>query len=256
MIALRQNASAAAVALSSTAYVASVAAAQGDRSCPTSPAIGNFVVFAALALIPFGFLAATSYVKLSVVLSILRNALGIGQTPSSAIIALLAAVLTFYVMAPVGSKMVEAGSTAATGIDLERPVSRSSLQAALQTWKASREPLTLFLKRNAGAREIALFVSLGQRGRSRTDSAQTRPDDLTVVLPAFLLTELKEAFQIGFLVYIPFVVVELVVANLLLAMGIGMVSPAAIALPFKLLIFVLVDGWYLLAKALVLGYNV
>jgi type III secretion protein R len=234
----------------------SLAVAQADRTCSTgSPAIGSFIALGTLVLVPLLFIAATSFVKLSIVLSILRNALGIGQTPSEAIIGVLAAVLTFYVMAPVGSQIVEASSAAAADIDLESLSSRGSLEAAIKAFNAGKEPLANFLKHNAGEREIALFINLGQRSQGQKRAADSSGNDLLVILPAFLLTELKEAFQIGFLIYIPFLVIDMVVANLLLAMGMQMLSPATVSLPFKLLIFVLVDGWYLLAKALVLGYK-
>jgi type III secretion protein R len=241
--------------LVSVLLTCSLAIAQTDRNCTGSPALGSFIALGALVLVPLVFIAATSFVKLSVVLSILRNALGIGQAPSEAVLAVLAAVLTFYVMAPVGRQMMDVSSAAAAGIDVDNLTSRGSLEAAIKAFNAGKVPLGNFLKHNAGDREIALFVSLGQRTQGQNRAVNPSANDLVVVLPAFLLTELKEAFQIGFLVYIPFLVIDMVVANLLLAMGMQMISPATVSLPFKLLIFVLVDGWYLLAKALVLGYK-
>ena len=111
-----------------------------------------------------------------------------------------------------------------------------------------------FLRRNAGERELLLFVDLARQVRAPDRRAEVRADDLLVLLPSFLITELAEAFQIGFLVFIPFLIVDMVVANVLLALGMHMLSPTTVSLPFKLLLFVLVEGWYLLARALVLGY--
>jgi type III secretion protein R len=108
--------------------------------------------------------------------------------------------------------------------------------------------------RNAGSRERGLFYELARRSRGPERADEVERDDLLVVLPAFLITELSEAFQIGFLVFLPFLVVDMVVSNVLLALGMHMLSPTTVSLPFKLLLFVLVDGWYVLAQALIAGY--
>jgi type III secretion protein R len=237
------------------ALTTTASAADLRPACPETPSLGSGVVLLALALIPIAGIATTSFVKLSIVFSILRNALGIGQTPSGTIIAVLAGALTYYVMAPVGRQMLAASASARSTIDFQNPTSPSSLKATLAAFHAGKEPLEHFLRENSGSREKDLFVSLAQRNRSRSIPSDTVGEDLSVVIPAFLLTELKEAFQIGFIVYIPFLIIEMVVANLLLALGMAMISPAAISLPFKLLVFVLTDGWYLLSKALVLGYK-
>lgn len=229
------------------------AAAQKDCACAGAPGMSTFILLAALGSAPLVFMAATSFVKISVVFSILRNALGIGQTPSGAVIAVLAAVLTFYVMTPVGREMAQAGSAAVAEIDWSNVASRRSLEAAKRAINTGGQPLRRFLHRNSGARETDLFVGLARRAQAV--GVAPAADDFTVALPAFLLTELKEAFQIGFLVYIPFLVVDIVVANVLLALGMHMIAPATVSLPFKLLVFVLVDGWYLLAQALVFGYR-
>ena len=109
--------------------------------------------------------------------------------------------------------------------------------------------------RNAGNRERGLFYDLARRSRGPERADEVERDDLLVVLPAFLITELAEAFQIGFLVFLPFLVVDMVVSNVLLALGMHMLSPTTVSLPFKLLLFVLVDGWYVLAQALIAGYQ-
>jgi type III secretion protein R len=212
----------------------------------------TIVALGALTLLPFVFMTATSFVKISVVVSILRNALGTGQVPSGTIVTALAAILTLYVMAPVGSRIVDATAPAAARIDAQNPL--ASTDALFEAVRLGVEPLREFLRRNAGRRELALFLDLARRARPADQRPEVGESDLLIVLPAFVITELAEAFQIGFLIFIPFLVVDMVVANVLLALGMHMLSPTQVSMPFKLLLFVLVDGWYLLARALVLGY--
>ena len=214
----------------------------------------TLVGLAALSLLPLAFMATTSFVKISVVFSILRNALGTGQVPSGLVIAALALILSLYVMSPVGTAMHEASAPALAQIDRRAPLEGDSLDAVGTALTSGAAPLSSFLARNAGQRERALFLDLARRVREPDRRDEVGAGDLLVVLPAFLITELAEAFQIGFLVFVPFLVVDMVVANVLLALGMHMLSPTTISMPFKLLLFVLVDGWYLLARALVLGY--
>ena len=119
----------------------------------------------------------------------------------------------------------------------------------------AEEPLRAFLVRNGGKREQRLFLDLARRVRPADSRAEVQHTDFLVALPAFLITELSEAFQIGFLVFIPFLIIDMVVANVLLALGMHMLSPTTFFLPFKLLLFVIGDGCYLLSRALVLGYS-
>jgi type III secretion protein R len=233
----------------------STAVAQKPAASAEWLPLGTLIGLGALALVPFVFMTATSFVKLSIVFSILRNALGTGQVPSGMIITALAAVLTFYVMAPVGAEMASASAAARKGIDPGNPLGGKSGEAVLQSIATGKEPLRLFLKRNAGKKEIDLFVRLSRRSASATASYPATENDLMVALSAFLITELKEAFQIGFLLFLPFLVIDMVVANILLALGMHMMSPSSVSLPFKLLLFVLVDGFYLLTQALLLGYR-
>jgi len=241
----------AAASLAGALSFASVASAQATEGGASSPIV-TMVAFAALTAIPFLFMTTTSFVKIAVVFSILRNALGTGQVPSGAVIAALAAILSLYVMAPVGEQIVEAAGPAAGQIDVSDPLSDTDqLGAAIE---AGVEPLRAFLRRNADERERALFVDLARQARPDDQQDRVSEDDLLVLLPAFLVTELTEAFQIGFLVFLPFLVVDLVVSNVLMSLGMHMLNPTQVSMPFKLLLFVMVDGWYLLARALVLGY--
>ncbi|MCA9582321.1 MAG: EscR/YscR/HrcR family type III secretion system export apparatus protein, partial [Myxococcales bacterium] len=139
-------------------------------------------------------------------------------------------------------------------IDRTDPLAGNSADAVFEAIDLGEEPLRQFLRRNAGPRETSLFYDLALRSRPPDQRDKVAADDLLILLPAFLITELAEAFQIGFLVFLPFLVIDMVVANVLLALGMHMLSPTTVSLPFKLLLFVLVEGWYLLSKALVLGY--
>ena len=177
-----------------------------------------------------------------------------GQVPSGTIVTALAAILTLYVMAPVGSQIVDAVSPIVARIDTNDPLAGESSEAVLEALRVGKAPLVAFLARNASTRERRLFLDLARRSRPAADRADLTENDFLVVLPAFLITELTEAFQIGFLVFLPFLVIDMVVANVLLALGMHMLSPTTVSLPFKLLLLVLVDGFYLLARALVLGY--
>ena len=213
----------------------------------------TLVMLALLSLLPFVFMTATSFVKINVVLSLLRNALGTGQVPSGTVITGLSLILSLYVMLPVGERMWAAAEPSTADLDLQQPL--SDVDALFGTIDAAKEPLREFLARHSGPREQQLFFDLALRARSPDQRATVGETDFLVVLPAFLITELAEAFQIGFLVFIPFLVIDMVVANVLLALGMHMLSPTTVSLPFKLLLFVAVEGWYLLARALVLSYG-
>jgi len=220
-----------------------------DAALGQSPLL-SIVLLGALTLLPFVFMTTTSFVKISVVFSILRNALGTGQVPSGTVVTALAAILSLYVMAPIGEAMLEAAGPAIARIDPAQPL--STTDALFEAAELGWEPLRAFLERNAGIEELALFRDLRREG-SADPNAITEHDSL-VVLPAFVITELSEAFQIGFLVFLPFLVIDMVVANVLLALGMQMLNPTQVSMPFKLLLFVLVNGWLLLSRALVLGY--
>ncbi|MBN1652325.1 MAG: type III secretion system export apparatus subunit SctR [Deltaproteobacteria bacterium] len=231
------------------------AAAQAAQPSLNSGSLSTLAILATLALVPLLFLATTSFVKLSFVFSILRNALGAAQVPSAMVITVLAIILTCYVMAPVGQEMWKESARTLAEVDLDHPATAKSVAAIVKSVDSGKEPLRRFLKRNSAPQELKLFVSLAERSRPKDQPGRASSDDFLVVLSAFFFTELKEAFQIGFLVFIPFLVIDLVIANILLALGMQALSPALISIPFKLLLFVLVDGFYLLIQALVLGYR-
>ena len=205
-------------------------------------------VVIALAIAPFFAVMVTSFTKIVVVLSLLRNALGLQQVPPNIVLNGLALVLTLYVMQPVGARMAEAvgGGVGISAI----PTQTESMLSAVNL---AKEPLRDFLIKHSRPNERGFFLRTAQKV-DPTRSAQMSDRDFVIAVPAFVVNELSVAFQIGFLIFLPFLVIDLVVSNILLAMGMMMLSPTTISLPFKLLLFVLVDGWVKLAHGLVLSY--
>jgi type III secretion protein R len=211
------------------------------------------LALAALSLVPFVLMMVTSFVKISVVLSIVRSALGTQQIPPTQVITGLGIILTVYIMAPVGQSMYRASEMdiLAKGPSL---MSSESVGNLLEAANKSKEPLRDFLNNTITPKDRALFFNLAKKMRAPEDRKDLTERDFMIIVPAFVVSELKEAFQIGFLLFVPFIVIDMVVANILLALGMQMLSPTTISMPFKLLLFVVVDGWYLIAKGLVIGY--
>lgn len=206
------------------------------------------LLLAGLTLLPFAAMVGTSYLKLVVVLSIIRNALGIQSIPPNAVINALALILSFYIMAPRAQEAWEVLQTAQTD---ETP----TLSTQTETLCKAAEPFRAFLLRHTADRDRAFFVHTAERLWSVDGSpAHVDAESFFILLPAFTVSELTRAFQIGFLIYLPFVVIDLIVSNILLALGMMMVSPVTISLPFKLLLFVMVNGWTRLIQGLVQSY--
>ncbi len=200
-----------------------------------------------LALAPFVAVMVTSFTKIIVVLSLLRNALGLQQVPPNLVLNGLALVLTAYVMYPVGQAMM------AEVAEMENI--GSSTDSMLTAADAAKEPLREFLVKHSNPRERAFFLNAIRKTVSEEHAAELTDRDFIVIVPAFTISELAIAFQIGFLIFLPFIVIDLVVANILMAMGMMMLSPTTVSLPFKLLLFVLVDGMVKLSHGLVLSYQ-
>lgn len=208
--------------------------------------LATVLVLALVGLLPFAFMALTSFVKIATVLSIVRGAIGAQSVPSGTVVLALSAALTLIAMAPVGTKVAERLQPL-----LGRSLSDPS-ELITNTIDAVREPLRGFLAGNSSAKERERFVNLA---RKKAGGASVSDTDFMVVVPAFLVTELLEAFALGFAIYLPFLVIDLVVANVLLGLGMQTLNPNQISLPFKLLLFVAADGWGLLAESLVTGYT-
>lgn len=190
-----------------------------------------------LSVIPLILLSLTSFIKFSVVFSILRSALGGGQLPSAAITSLVALILSSYVMLPVFSEI---------SVNLQNSKNRKTdLNSVFLLLKDSSSPLQRFLEKHTGQKERDFFKSL---------LPENQNENLATIASAFVVSELKESFVVGFAIYLPFLIIDLVVANILVGMGMMMVSPITISVPAKIALFVLCDGWYLLCKGLVLSY--
>ncbi len=202
------------------------------------------VALAVAALVPVALVTLTCFLKIAVVLSVTRSALGAPQVPPSSAVTGLALLLTLVVMSPVGEESWRRA----------RAVRAGGVDGTLESAAAALEPLRGFLGRFARRDDRQAFTELARRARPPATRAQVTDGDLVVLAPAFVVSELRRAFTMGFLVFLPFLVVDLLVANVLLALGLTQLSPATVALPFKLLLFVAADGWRLLAQGLVTGY--
>lgn len=213
---------------------------EGEQTYSVSLQI--LLLMSALTFIPAFVMMMTSFTRIIIVFSILRQALGLQQTPSSQILIGLALFLTLFVMAPVFERINE---TAMQPYLAEELTPQQAVDAA-------SIPLRAFMLAQTRETDLELFVRLAQR----TDLAS--PDDVPfhILVPAFVTSELKTAFQIGFMIFIPFLVIDLVVASVLMAMGMMMLSPLIISLPFKIMLFVLVDGWALIIGTLAASFAV
>jgi flagellar biosynthesis protein FliP len=190
-----------------------------------------------LSLAPSIVIMTTSFIRIVVVLSLLRTAIGLQQSPPNAVIISLALFLSAIVMAPTFQNAYDAGIRPLMDQEIELP----------QAFDLASEPVKRFMLSQVGAKDLALFVRLSKVERPK----DTIDLPVTVITPAFMISELKKSFQIGFMLFLPFLVIDLVVASVLMSMGMMMLPPVTISLPFKLIFFVLVDGWQLVAGSLV-----
>lgn len=237
------------LAWSGTSAAAPSAGAPPAADALTRP-IFLVVLLAGLSLVPVVLTATTAFVKISTVLQIARNAIGAQNVPSNTVILALAAVLSAVAMAPVGSAIAaRGGELLAHAGELDTPA------LVTQGAKAVGDPLRSFLEANASPKEKLRFLALAKAARRSEEQPTVRETDLTVIVPAFVVSELNRAFALGVAIFLPFLVLDLVVANVLVAAGLASLSPSQVSLPLKLLLFLAVDGWGLLAKALVLGYR-
>ena len=252
--------------------------------------ISIIVFLASLSMAPFLAMMVSSFVKLVVVMNLIRQALGLQQVPPNMVINGLAIILTVYVMAPCIQQTVYRGieirdlfnqrkeqkdafkmpskfdsyfsndqsmdtiplllnTTSSIGIE------RTKLEETKAMLSYAKEPISMFLFKNSSTKLRAFFVKMTKKLWPKEFSQTVKQNDILILIPAFTLSELVASFEIGFLIYLPFIVIDLVVSNILLAMGMMMVSPMTISLPFKLMLFVLIDGWSRLIESLLLTYN-
>ncbi len=207
----------------------------------TTRAVQIIALVTVLSLAPSILIMVTSFTRIAVVLSLLRTAIGVQQSPPNTVIISLALFLTAFIMTPVFEKAYETAIVPLISDQIKLP----------EAFKKGVQPFKVFMLANVRDKDLQLFVDL-----SKTKAPASREEiELRILVPAFMISELRRAFEIGFLLFVPFVVIDMVVASVLMSMGMMMLPPVMISLPFKLIFFVLVDGWYLVAGSLVKSYT-
>ncbi|NGX30875.1 MAG: Flagellar biosynthetic protein FliP [Chlamydiae bacterium] len=217
--------------------------------------ISVLFILAAIGLLPYAVILLTSFMKIVVVMSLLRNALGVQQAPPNQVITGIALLLTIYVMFPTGVKMYDAGKDFFDKSKNMAIFSNDTPTYMLGLINVSKEPLRDFLLRNTAQQQMRNFYQTAYRILPQDYRQGLSAKDFFILIPAYIVTQLKNAFEIGVLIYLPFFVIDLVTSNILLAMGMMMLSPLTISLPLKLLLLVMVDGWSLLIQGLVMTYK-
>jgi flagellar biosynthesis protein FliP len=220
----------------------SVQVGEAQNASDLSTTLQIVVMMTVLSLAPSILIMTTSFIRMAIVLSFLRQAIGTQQSPPNQLIVSLALILTFFVMAPVANKAYSEGVKPY----LDKQISGE------EAWKKAVDPFRKFMLAQTREKDLALFVDIAKL--PAPNSAEDIP--LQVLVPGFVISELRTAFQIAFVIFIPFLVIDMVVASVLMSMGMMMLPPIIVSLPFKLLLFVLVDGWYLLVKSLVESFKV
>lgn len=216
--------------------------------------VTKMAILAGLAVLPFVIMLLTSFMKIVVVLSLLRNALGVQQTPPNQVLNGIALLMTVYVMFPTGLAMYNSSKDVMAKSPTEI-FSSESAAYLITVVDSAKEPLRSFLQRNTTIKHMNSFYQIAYRIFPEPYKTQLKNTDFIILIPSFITAQLKTAFEIGVLVYLPFFVIDLVVSNILLAMGMMMLSPLTIALPIKLLLLVMTDGWTVLIQGLVLSYK-
>jgi flagellar biosynthetic protein FliP len=226
-------------AQSATAQDISINFGQGGGL--TERVIQLIALLTVLSLAPSILIMMTSFTRIVVVLSLLRTALGTATAPPNAVIVALALFLTAFVMGPALQRSYDLGI---------RPLINNEITVE-QAFERATEPLKVFMQKNVREKDLAFFSDLSREPRPATPEEMS----LRILVPAFMISELKRAFEIGFLLFLPFLIIDLVVASVLMSMGMMMLPPVVVSLPFKLIFFVLVDGWSLVAGSLVQSYG-
>jgi flagellar biosynthetic protein FliP len=219
----------------------SVEVGEATEPSELSTTLQIILLLTVLALAPSILIMVTSFIRIAVVLSFLRHAMGSHQMPPNQVIVGLALILTFFIMAPIASKSYEEGI---------KPYLEEEIDKG-EAFDKAVGPVRAFMLAQTREQDLALFVRIADVGVP--ENADDVP--LHVLVPGFVISELRTAFQIAFVIFIPFLVIDMVVASVLLSMGMMMLPPIIVSLPFKILLFVLVDGWYLLVKSLVESFH-
>ncbi|BAU89952.1 RhcR protein [Methylorubrum populi] len=201
-----------------------------------------------LGLMAFVVVTTTAFMKISIVLFLVRNALGAQQVPPNIVLYGAALILTVYISSPVAEQVFQRAA--------DPQLTYQTLDDWMTAGKRAQEPVRDYLSRFTSPEQRQFFLDATQRVWPEGARGSAGPDDLQILVPSFLISELKRAFEIGFLLYLPFIVIDLVVTTILMAMGMSMVSPTVISIPFKLFLFIAIDGWSRLMHGLVLSYAI
>jgi flagellar biosynthetic protein FliP len=225
----------------SPAFAQDISINFGQGAGLTERVIQLIALITVLSLAPSILVMMTSFTRIVVVLSLLRTALGTGTAPPNAVIVALALFLTAFVMGPAFQNAYDVGI---------RPLVNNEITTE-QAFERASGPFKTFMLKNVREKDLALFVDMSREAKPAS------PEDvsLRILIPAFMISELKRAFEIGFLLFLPFLIIDLVVASVLMSMGMMMLPPVVVSLPFKLIFFVLVDGWTLVAGSLIQSYG-
>lgn len=229
------------VAFAGPAFAQNLSLDLGGGTSATSRIVQIIALITVLSLAPSILVMVTSFTRIIVVLSFLRNAMGVQSTPPNAVLISLALFLTAFVMQPTLEQSYRDGIAPL----MENQISEE------EAFTRSVKPVHAFMMTHVREQDLKLFLELSKE--PLTASAEDTP--LRSLIPAFMISELRRAFEIGFLLFIPFLIIDMVVASILMSMGMMMLPPVMISLPFKLIFFVLVDGWYLVAGSLIQGYG-
>lgn len=207
----------------------------------TSDVVQLYVLLGLISLVPAFLILTTSFTRIIIVFSFLRSSLGTQQNPPNPVLIGLACFLTFFIMQPIYSQVYDQAI---------EPLMNDSISME-EAFSIAEAPIKEFMLRQTRDKDLQLFLDL-QEAEAPAAKADV---SLITLVPAFVISELRTAFTIGFLIFIPFLIIDMVVASILMSMGMFMLSPAMISLPFKLLLFILVDGWYLIVESLVRGFQ-
>ena len=213
----------------------------GSEQGSVATAIQIVVVMTVLTLAPSILVLMTSFTRIVIVLGFVRSAIGVQGAPSNQVLVGMSLFLTFFIMAPIGKRINE---------EALQPYMAKTLTTS-EAWDKASGPLRTFMLKQTRPSEVDFFLGLAGQGPTKRDEVP-----MNVIAPAFVISELRTAFQMGFLVYIPFLIVDFLVASTLMSMGMMMMPPVMISLPFKLLLFVPVDGWHLVVRSLVESFGV
>jgi flagellar biosynthetic protein FliP len=213
----------------------------GGEAKQVSTGVQLLVLMTVLSLAPAVLILATSFTRIVIVISLLRNAIGTPTIPPNQVVVGLSLLLTFFIMSPVWGQVDQQAL---------QPYLRNEIDQATAFDRAA-EPVRNFMFVQTRQKDLELFLQMNDKERPETlDEIST-----SVLMPAFVISELRTAFTMGFMIYVPFLIIDMVVSSILLAMGMMMLPPSIISLPFKLLLFIMVDGWYLMVRSLMLSFN-